>query len=175
MPGLRKAGRVAGRALTVLLALCLAGMLVLATAQILWRNVFSLSIPHSEELLEWLVLWIAMLGAMAASIESRHITIDALSHVLSHAARRWAGIAAQFFAMSACVALFLISGSYWLDTMGFGETALWDVPRWMLEAVLPLAFAIMAGAHLRHVVSLWRRGQLAGGRDLAAGPLSKGP
>ena len=154
---------MAGRVLTGLLAACLASMLALAAAQILWRNVFGMAIPHAEELLEWLVLWIAMLGAMAASAGSRHITVDALSQVLSDTGRRWAGVAAQFFAFAACLALFLICGAYWLDTMTYGETTLGDVPRWMLEGILPLAFLVMSGAHLAHAISLLRRGRLAGG------------
>ena len=150
--------RIAGRLLTGLLASCLTLMLILAAAQILWRNAFRMSIPYSEEMLEWLVLWIAMLGAMAASAGSRHITIDALSQVLSEAGRRWAGVAAQFFALAVCVALFVICGAYWLDTMRYGETALGGLPRWAFEAVLPAAFAVMACAHLKHLISLLRRG-----------------
>jgi len=161
---------MAGRLLTGLLATFLGAMLVLAAAQILWRNVFRMSIPHSEQLLEWLVLWIAMLGAMAASVGSRHITIDALSQVLSESARRWAGVTAQFFALVACMALFLICGSYWLDTMSYGETTLGGLPRWAFEAVLPAAFAVMAGAHLVHMVSLLRRGRLAGAAGTAGPP-----
>lgn len=164
---------MAGRLLTGVLATFLGAMLVLAAAQILWRNVFRMSIPYSEQLLEWLVLWVAMLGAMAASVGSRHITIDALSQVLSESARRWAGVTAQFFALIACVALFLICGSYWLDTMSYGETTLGELPRWAFEAILPAAFAVMAGAHLVHMVSLLRRGRLAGAAG-TAGPSKVG-
>ena len=139
-------------------------MLVLAAAQILWRNAFGMAIPYTEEILEWLVLWIAMLGAMAASVGSRHISVDALSQVLSKPARRWAGVSAQFFAFAACLALFLICGAYWLETIGYGETALGDTPRWVLEAIVPLAFAVMSGAHLAHTISMLRHGRLAGGR-----------
>lgn len=156
------AGRIAGRLLTGLLAGCLAAMLVLAGAQILWRNVFHMSIPHSEQLLEWLVLWIAMLGATAASIASRHITIDALSQLLSASGRRWAGVVVQFFACVVCVALLLICGAYWLDTMSYGETTLEGLPRWAFEAVLPGAFAVMSAAHLAHMITLLRHGRLAG-------------
>lgn len=156
------AGRIARRLLTGLLAGCLAAMLILAAAQILWRNVFRMSIPHSEQLLEWLVLWIAMLGATAASIASRHITIDALSQLLSASARRWAGLAVQFFACVVCVALLLICGTYWLDTMSYGETTLGGLPRWAFEAILPGAFAVMSAAHLAHLIALLRHGRLAG-------------
>ncbi len=162
---LGRAARIAGMVLTGLLVLCLTAMLLLASAQILWRNAFSMAIPYSGDLLEWLVLWIAMLGAMAASAGSRHISIDALSHLLSDEARRWAGIAVQFCAMSVCVALLLITGAYWLDTMGYGETTLGGVPRWILETILPAAFAVMAGAHFCHMVSFVRRGRLAASKE----------
>lgn len=165
---LARAGKTAGRFLTGLLAASLAAMLLLAAAQILWRNAFGMAIPYSEKLLEWLVLWIAMLGAMAASIGSRHITIDALSQVLSDTARRWAGVMAQLFALAACVALFFICGAYWLETRTYGETTLGDVPRWVLESILPLAFAVMSGAHLAHTISLLRHGRLAGGAGAGA-------
>ncbi len=168
MPG--RAGKIAGRLLTGLLATFLGAMLILAAAQILWRNVFRMSIPYSEQLLEWLVLWIAMLGAMAASMGSRHITIDALSQVLSDSARRWVGVAAQFFALVACLALFLICGAYWLDTMSYGETTLGGLPRWAFEVILPVTFAVMAGAHLAHMVSLLRHGRLAGAAGTATPP-----
>ncbi len=154
---------MAGRALTGLLALCLAAMLLLAAAQILGRNILRVSIPHIEELLEWLVLWTAMLGSMAASVKSRHITIDALSHLLNDAARRWAAIAAQSFAMAVCAALLLITGAFWLESMDYGETTLGGAPRWLFESIVPGAFAVMAAAHGSRAVSLVRRGHLAGG------------
>ena len=162
---LGRAAAFAGRALTGLLVLCLAAMLLLAAAQILWRNAFRASIPHTEELLEWLVLWAAMLGAMAASMKSRHITIDALSHLLGDSARRWAAIAAQSFAMAVCAALLLITGSFWLESMDYGETTLGDAPRWIFESIAPVAFAVMAAAHGSHAVSLVRHGHMAGGED----------
>ena len=132
-------------------------MLALACAQILWRNAFRMAIPHTEELLEWLLLFIAMLGATAASVKSRHITIDALSHVLSDSWRRRAGIAAQLFALLTCVVLLLITGGYWIESMGYGETAVWGMPRWALEAIMPAAFAVMSAAHFGHMLSILRR------------------
>ncbi len=165
---LGRAAKFAGRALVGLLVLCLAAMLLLAAAQILARNVFRASIPHTEELLEWLVLWGAMLGAMLASIRCRHITIDALSHLLGDSGRRWAAIAAQSFATVVCAALWLITGSFWLESLGYGETTLGDAPRWVFESVVPAAFSIMAGAHCRHVVSLVRHGHAVGGETPVA-------
>ena len=69
---------------------------------------------------------------------------------------------AQLFAMTVCLALLFITGAYWIDTMGYGETTLGRVPRWILETILPAAFAVMAGAHCSHMVSLLRFGRMAG-------------
>ncbi len=166
-PAPGRAAMLAQGALTGLLAACLGTMLLLAAAQIISRNAFRTSIPHTEELLEWLVLWVAMLGAMAASLKSRHITIDALSHLLGDSARRWAAVAAQSFAMLVCAALLLITGSFWLESMGYGETTVGDAPRWLFESIVPAAFAAMAVAHGSHAVSLIRHGRLSQGEDPA--------
>lgn len=156
-----RAATLAQGALTGLLSACLGAMLLLAAAQIFSRNAFRASIPHTEELLEWLVLWVAMLGAMAASLKSRHITIDALSHLLGDSARRWTAVAAQSFAMLVCAALMLITGYFWLESMGYGETTLGDAPRWLFESIVPAAFAAMAVAHGSHAVALICHGRLA--------------
>ena len=160
---LGRAATLAGSALTGLLVLCLGAMLLLAATQILSRNAFRTAIPHTEELLEWLVLWVAMLGATAASLKSRHITIDALSHLLADSARRWAAITAQGFAMAVCAALMLIAGGFWIESMDYGETTLGDAPRWLFESIVPAAFAVMTVAHGAHLISLIRHGRLAGG------------
>ena len=169
---LGRAVRFASQALTGLLTLCLAAMLALAAAQILWRNAFRSSIPHTEQLLEWLVLWVAMLGATVASIRSRHITIDALSQFLGETARRWSAAVAQFFAMAVCAVLLLITGSFWLESMDYGETTLGGAPRWAFESIVPAAFVIMAAAHGAHLVSLIRRGHVAGSEDSLLPPQS---
>ncbi len=166
---LGRAAALAGRALTGLLVFCLTSMLLLVAAQILSRNALRASIPHTEELLEWLVLWTAMLGAVAASLRSRHITIDALSHLLGDAARRWAAVAAQSFAMAVCAALWLITGAFWLESMDYGETTLGFAPRWIFESIVPAAFAVMAAAHGWHAISLIRHGQLVAGAQSATG------
>ena len=57
-------------------------LLLIALLQILLRNGFSTSLPGAEELLQTLVLWLAMLGALGATREGNHIRIDLLAQVL---------------------------------------------------------------------------------------------
>ena len=59
----------------------LAAMILLAGAQIVLRNFFDSGFPWADEALRLMVLWVAMLGAVAAGRENRHIAIDALSRI----------------------------------------------------------------------------------------------
>src|SRR5690606_33547420 len=65
---LERLGRLLEDALIVLL---LGALVVLASAQILLRNVFSMGLAWSDGLVRMLVLWLALLGALAASRDGR--------------------------------------------------------------------------------------------------------
>ncbi|MCH8220487.1 MAG: TRAP transporter small permease subunit [Proteobacteria bacterium] len=65
-----------------LLVLILTSMILLASTQIFLRNFLSTGFTIGDELLRILVLWLAMLGALAASRDQRHIAIDALTAMI---------------------------------------------------------------------------------------------
>ncbi len=60
----------------------LGGLVVFASAQIVLRNVFSIGLTWSDGLIRLVVLWLALLGALAASREGRHITMGAVTRWL---------------------------------------------------------------------------------------------
>ena len=65
-----------------LLVLLLAAMIGLAGTQILLRNVLDTGLGWGDPLLRVTVMWIGLLGAMAASRDDNHITIDLVSRIL---------------------------------------------------------------------------------------------
>ena len=65
-----------------LLALLLGSMILLASGQILLRNLFDMGFSWSDPLLRVLVLWLGLIGAMVATREKNHITIDVLTRTL---------------------------------------------------------------------------------------------
>ena len=54
----------------------LATMVVLAIAQIFYRNVFGAGVVWIDPLLRVLVLWVAIAGAVVAARNDNHIRID---------------------------------------------------------------------------------------------------
>ena len=68
----RWADRIERAVLTVLVT----GMVGLATLQILLRNVWHTGLNWAEPLLGMALLWLTMLGALAAAGLGRHLSID---------------------------------------------------------------------------------------------------
>ena len=65
------------------IAFLLGAMVLLAPAQIALRNLFDTSLAWGDPLVRMLVLWVGLLGALAASRGDRHIQVDVLSRLAS--------------------------------------------------------------------------------------------
>lgn len=127
-----------------LLAGAVGVMVGLAALQIVLRGVFGGGLLWIEPLLRSLVLWIGMLGALAASRTGQHIAIDVLTRTLPAAWRLPVRGAACAFTAAVCVALAWHGARYLALEYGFAGDAFAGVPTWAVVAILPLAFGLIA-------------------------------
>jgi TRAP-type C4-dicarboxylate transport system permease small subunit len=127
-----------------LLMLLLTGMILLASAQILLRNVFETGISWADPTLRLLVLWLSLLGAMAATRDNNHISIDLLSRFLSPGLKRVSQRIADLFAAVVCGFLAWHAGRFVLFEWEDGSRLFASLPAWVGELILPLGFGIMA-------------------------------
>jgi TRAP-type C4-dicarboxylate transport system permease small subunit len=134
-----------GRAIeTFLLALTLGAMIMLAAAQIVLRNFGSGGIDWADEALRLLVLWVAMLGAVAASREQRHVSIDALSRYLPRGMHPWTSFLVEVFTAGVCLALAWFSWLFVADSRMAEDMVLGGrVPAWTVQSILPMGFFLM--------------------------------
>ncbi|QBB70660.1 TRAP transporter small permease [Pseudolysobacter antarcticus] len=119
-------------------------LVLLAGAQIVLRNAFGTSISWADPLLRALVLWTALLGALAAVREDKHISLDVLSRLLSGTALRLSRVLTFGFAAVICALAAYYSGSLVMIEFASGGIAFAGVPNWVLEIIMPIAFALMA-------------------------------
>ena len=84
-----------------LIAVLVLAMVLLAGAQILLRNLFDSGIEWADPLLRALVLWTAMLGALAAAREDKHIGLDLVTHFVRGRTKRVLRFVALGFALIA--------------------------------------------------------------------------
>ena len=122
---------------TVLLVTLLSSMMLLAVGQIVLREIFSTGFVWADELIKLMVLWLAMVGSIAACRDNRHIRIDALSHILPKIAIEITRALVDVFAAVICGAILQIEIEY-------QDTGLVNIPAWIAHSILPAAFALIS-------------------------------
>ncbi|NNC77036.1 MAG: TRAP transporter small permease [Woeseiaceae bacterium] len=132
----------------------LCGMMLLAVGQIIAREVFSTGFVYTDELIKLMLLWLAMVGSVAASRDDRHIRIDALSHLLPPMAVKISRLVVDVFAAIVCGVIAWHAYRYLLLEIEFEDTVLNDVPMWIAHSIVPVAFLLLT--YRFAVLILWQ-------------------
>lgn len=98
------------RLLEVVMAVCLAVMVVLVFGNVLLRYGFNSGITLSEELSRWLFVWMTFLGAIVALKEHGHLGTDMLVRRLGPVGKKFCLGLSQVLMLFVCCLLF--QGSY---------------------------------------------------------------
>jgi TRAP-type C4-dicarboxylate transport system permease small subunit len=140
-----------------LLVALFAGLMVLAVTQIFLRNVMSLGLPWADGMIRIAVLWLAVLGAVAASRDRKHIAINLSQRVLPANWQRPILIVVEAFTAAVCGWLAWYSWVFVRDSRAFGDLLFGDWPAWMFQVILPVGFALIAYRYAMRML-----GRLAG-------------
>lgn len=129
---------------TFLLLFFLFAAIFLASSQILLRNFFDSGIIWADSALRVMVLWIGMIGAMFASRNKKHIRIDVLSHYLPVNLRDNIWRVTELITAGVCGIVVFYSIEFIQFEYEDGQIAFANVPVWLCETIIPVAFSIMA-------------------------------
>jgi len=127
-----------------LLALSLFVMIALAGTQIIMRNFWDSGLAWGDTSLSILVLWVGMLGAMVATREQNHISIDVLSRFLPPHLKGLNQILIDLFTAAVCGLLSYHSYRFVVMEYEDGTIAFESVPAWLCEAIIPFGFGLIA-------------------------------
>ncbi|MEJ2453315.1 MAG: TRAP transporter small permease [Candidatus Thiodiazotropha sp.] len=127
-----------------LLVLMLSAMILLATWQILVRNLFDYGFFWADPALRMMVLWLALLGAIAATRDDRHIRIDLVSRFLSARGKAWVQIINDLFSAVVCGLIAWHAGRLVYFEWQDGSELFGGLPAWLGESIIPLGFGLMA-------------------------------
>jgi len=126
------------------IAVLVLAMVLFAGAQILLRNLFGTGIEWADPLLRALVLWTAMLGALAAARDDKHIGLDLVTHFVHGRAGRVFRVIALLFAAAVSAAMAWYGANLVMLDYATGTPAFARVPSWCVELILPIGFALLA-------------------------------
>ena len=150
---LERAGRLAENTALIVL---LGTMIGVAVFQIVNRQILGgmFTLAWADELVRMMVLWLAMVGSIAACRDNKHIRIDLITHILTGSVITWIKILVDLFAASVCA---MIGWQAWRliqEEISWGDTVLGNVPLWLVHAIVPLAFALVSYQFLVRVLKL---------------------
>ena len=133
---------------TFLLMFFLLTAILLASSQIILRNFFDSGIFWADSALRILVLWIGMIGAMFASRHKKHIRIDILSHYLPEKLKHNIWRVTELITALVCAIVAYYSIQFIQFEYEDGLIAFANVPVWLCETIIPVAFIVMALRYL---------------------------
>jgi TRAP-type C4-dicarboxylate transport system permease small subunit len=109
------------RALNVVIALCLAVMVILVFGNVVMRYGFNSGITLSEELSRWLFVWMTFMGAIVALREHGHLGTDMLVGKLSPRGKKFCLGLTYVLMLWICALLF--SGAYQQAVINLDSTS----------------------------------------------------
>ncbi|MBM4144172.1 MAG: TRAP transporter small permease [Lentisphaerae bacterium] len=157
------------------LAVLVVGMVGLSGAQIVLRNVFKTGIPWIEPALGNSLLWITMLGALAATGARKHISIDLATHFVPARPKAALRAVTDGFAAAVCGFLARASWRYVTFMKEAGDAAFPGVPAWAAYAVMPAVFALIAARLLARAALALAEAARGAGAPPAPAPDSLSP
>ena len=127
-------------------------MILLASGQIALRNFFDMGLVWIDPLLRVLVLWTGLIGANVASRDNKHIRIDLISHFFTKRKHLLIQVFAGLFTAFIC-AVIAWHGARWVyHDYSDSLTGFSDLPAWVLEVIIPIAFGLIALRYLSHSI-----------------------
>lgn len=118
-------------------------MLVFAGVQITMRNLLGTGFDWIDPLLRILVLWVGMLGAVVATREDRHISIDVLSRFVPGNVLPWLKRVTATATAVICALLAWHTFRFVRDEYAYSDVEVAGLPVWVWQSILPAGFALM--------------------------------
>jgi TRAP-type C4-dicarboxylate transport system permease small subunit len=131
----------------VLVAL-LSAMILIGGAQIVMRNFVGEALGGADETQRLIVLWLAILGAVAASRDRKQLRIDLVSRYLRGPLRLLLEAFADLLTAAVAGLIAWHALAFVRESMAFGDQLVGGIPAWVVQAVIPLGFALIALRHL---------------------------
>lgn len=134
------------------LVLILSTMIGFAVTQIIMRNIFDSGISWADPLLRLLVLWVGLAGAMVATREDHHISINVVTRTLPPRLQLAARIFVDLFTCMVSAIIAYHSVRFVQMDREAEIIAFAHIPAWWCELIIPLAFSVIALRYMIYTV-----------------------
>ena len=144
---LERVARLSKRVEDSLLVLLLTAMILIGGWQIFMRNVVGVSLSWADESQRLLLLWLTLLGAVAASRDRKQLRIDLASRYLRGLPRHALEAIADLLTAVVSGIIGWYSLAFVRESYAYGDVLVGALPAWAIQSILPLAFFLIAWRH----------------------------
>ena len=134
---------------TAVLAPALTAIILLPLMEALLRKFWHTGITNVAVMVQHLTLVAGMVGAAVAARQNRLLSLSHLSERLPFAAQRPARFFAASWAIAITALLTLASTQFVLAEKPAGQILAYGVPFWVVEAIMPVCFLLIAAQQIR--------------------------
>lgn len=127
----------------ILLVTLLSSMIVLASTQIILRNLFDFGLVWADPLLRIMVLWLGLIGATVASRDNRHIRIDLISRFFTKTTHLLIQSIIGLFTAWVCLVIAWYGATWVMLDFTDNMSGIIGIPAWLLEVIVPFTFALI--------------------------------
>jgi TRAP-type C4-dicarboxylate transport system permease small subunit len=132
----------------ILLFGSLLAMLLIGVFQMAMRNFFDAGIVWGDTLVRILILWLGLVGAMAASRKNQHISIDVVTRYLPERYKRTVNAGVAFATAAICATATWYGAQFVRMEFLDGEVAFGNVPVWACGLIIPVCFGTLTLRYL---------------------------
>lgn len=136
-------------------AACLIAISLIIIAAVIFRYVFFNSIPWSEELTKFLMMWMVYFGVAAVSRNGEHLRADLFGAYLSKKATLWRDIVFEALAAILLAIVTVEAGIFSASIKPFSQVStVLQVPQWLMIASFTVGLGLMVLVHVYRIVQL---------------------
>lgn len=131
-----------------LMTLLFFALLSVSALQIILRNVFDSGLMWGDDFIKVMVLWIGFVGATYAARNGKHINVDVITRFLPG---RYAKLIYRLMYLATaalCATAAWFSWQFVQIEMEDNMMAFLNVPVWLTEIIIPIAFALIGLRYL---------------------------
>lgn len=134
-----------------ILVIALSALILICFGQIILRGVFSIGLFWGETASRYLVLWVALLGAIVATREYNHVNIDIVSKYAPDKIKNIIRVITDLFTAVVTFALTYYSIIFIKNDMASNMKAFGVIPTWVAGLILPVAFGVICIHYIFHL------------------------
>jgi len=129
----------------VVLGLIMCMLIIMGFVQVIFRFVLEVSLAWAEELMTFLMIWVAYLGSSAATNERKHIIVSMFVDLMPKPLRIRFTVISQVLWLACSIVMAYLGWCITMNYINRGAVTLGgQFPFWCASIAIPLSMALMA-------------------------------